>query len=391
MVVPMKAELNPGFGIGGRIARALAREVKPSFAEGSHEHWMEQALLESMEAVGIASPNPAVGCILVQNGREVGRGHTQAWKFEHAERMAFRNLDAGVDLSQVTAYVTLEPCSHQGHQPPCVDLFLESPVPEIIIAARDTDPRVNGEGIRRLEAAGKIVRVGVLENEARAWNAPFFWSRKKGAPVWFAKWARTPGGYLADADGNSKWISGLDSRAYTHWLRQKADAIVVGAGTFLRDRPRLTVRDCAPPHQAEPVRFVFDPRGRLLGLPEDRLAGFRVLVPEEVLSSRQGALPQQIIRVPAGGSDPWIRLKKALENHPFEKPLQSVFLEGGPVILREFLARGWIDGVHDFRGPLEFARVSEDYRLDWNPGPGWTLLAEQTFDRDLLQEWRKEG
>lgn len=391
MVVPMKAELRPGFGIGGRIARALAREVPPSFTPGSDEFWMEQALLESMEAVGVASPNPAVGCILVQNGREVGRGHTQAWRHEHAERMALRSLAPGADLSEVTAYVTLEPCSHQGYQPPCVNLFLESPIPEIVIAARDTDPRVDGAGIRKLQEAGKRVRVGVLEKEAQAWNAPFVWSRKKRAPVWFAKWARTPGGYLADVTGHSQWITNPQSRAYTHWLRQKADAIVVGAGTFLRDRPRLTVRDCAPPHQAEPVRFVMDPRGRLLEAPPEWLEGFQVLVPEEVLSSRLGPISPCIKLVPRSVGDPWIRLKTALEGHAYSKPLQSVFLEGGPGILREFLGRGWIDGVHDFVGPREFANVSAEYRLDWQASDTWTLIAQETFDQDHLQEWRKEG
>jgi diaminohydroxyphosphoribosylaminopyrimidine deaminase/5-amino-6-(5-phosphoribosylamino)uracil reductase len=391
MVVPMKPELHSGFGMGGRIARTLAREVTPSFREGSDEYWMEQALLESMEAVGIAAPNPAVGCILVQNGREVGRGHTQAWRHEHAERMALRSLAAGADLSQVTAYVTLEPCSHQGFQPPCVDLFLESAIPEIVIAARDTDPRVNGEGIRRLQEAGKRVRVGVLEKEAQAWNAAFFGSRRKKAPVWFAKWARTPGGFLADATGHSQWITNPQSRAYTHWLRQKADAIVVGAGTFLRDRPRLTVRDCAPPHQAEPVRFVLDSRGRLLQVPPEWLEGFEVLVPEEVLGSGTEAVSQSIKPVPDTGEDPWIRLKRALEGHTYSKPLQSVFLEGGPRILREFLARGWIDGVHEFMGPREFETVSEKYRLDWSPSSDWTLVATETFGQDLLQEWRKKG
>jgi diaminohydroxyphosphoribosylaminopyrimidine deaminase/5-amino-6-(5-phosphoribosylamino)uracil reductase len=387
----MKAELRSGFGIGGRIARAIGSEAPSWFAPGSDEFWMEQALLESMESVGIASPNPAVGCILVQNGHEVARGHTQAYRREHAERMAFSHLGQGADLSLLTAYVTLEPCSHQGHQPPCVDLLLESPIPEIVIGTRDPDPRVDGEGIRKLREAGKRVRVGILEKEVQAWNAGFFWAQKKRAPVWFAKWARTPGGYLADATGHSKWITNPQSRAYSHWLRQKADAIVVGAGTFLRDRPRLTVRDCALPHQAEPIRFVLDPRGALLGLSPSALEGFQVLVPEELLSLCQGPISKSVHPVAQSSEDPWIRLKQAVEHFSYAKPIQSVFLEGGTKVLREFLSRGWIDGVHDFLGPREFAQVSGEHRLEWAPGADWTLIAKEYFDQDLLREWRKEG
>ena len=411
--MPMEPLLKKGFGLGGRIDRALAETVAPSFAGGTDEFWMEQALLESMAGVGIAAPNPAVGCILVENDREIGRGHTQAWRKEHAERMAFEQRDRAADLSRVTAYVTLEPCSHQGHQPPCVDLLVNSPVPKIVIATRDPDPRVNGEGIRRLREAGKEVVSGVLENECRAWHFPFLRNRTTGRPVWIAKWAETPAGFLADASGHSKWISNESSRAYTHWLRQKYDAIVVGAGTFLADHPRLTVRDCAPPHHRNPERWVFDPKGRLLCAPKGRLlnpssalAGFKIAVCESVLKNHPSPISAEWVSIPSAIDSPdlWRRFCEGVASASRPVPLQSVMVEGGASLLRGLFQEGLIDGVHRFTGQKEFVTHSamrnetqgetqnaSKHQIPEAIGTGWTLQSHQELRGDILREWTKTG
>ncbi|NDG83647.1 MAG: bifunctional diaminohydroxyphosphoribosylaminopyrimidine deaminase/5-amino-6-(5-phosphoribosylamino)uracil reductase RibD [Proteobacteria bacterium] len=404
-VMPMEPLLKKGFGLGGRIERALAATVAPSFATGTDDYWMEQALLESMNGVGITAPNPAVGCVLVENDREISRGHTQEYRKEHAERMAFENRDRGADLSRATAYVTLEPCSHQGHQPPCVDLLLQSPVPRIVIATRDPDPRVNGEGIRRLQEAGKDVILGVLENECRAWHFPFLRSRATGRPVWIAKWAETPAGFLADASGNSKWISNESSRAYTHWLRQKYDAIVVGAGTFLADHPKLTVRDCALPHQRHPERWVFDPKGRLFNLPKERvpgaplfrpdsLTGFKIAVCESVLKKHRTPPPADWVAIPVEPESPdfWSAFCEGVRAAPRTIPLQSVMVEGGASLLRGLFSEGLVEGVHCFTGQKEFlTRCDTQNQVGPWAGPGWTLQSHQELRGDILREWTKTG
>jgi diaminohydroxyphosphoribosylaminopyrimidine deaminase/5-amino-6-(5-phosphoribosylamino)uracil reductase len=408
----MNALLRKGFGLGGRFDRALTEQVEPSIEFGlnginpngmkPNEYWMEQALIESMNGVGITSPNPAVGCVIVQGNHEISRGHTQAYRKEHAEKVAFSRLalsaaGQGVDLSQCRLFVTLEPCSHQGHQPPCVNLLLESSIPEIVIAVRDPDLRVNGAGIRALEEAGKKVTLSVLSAEAKAWNFPFFESKRTGRPVWIAKWAETPSGHLADANGHSKWITGLRSRAYTHWLRQKYDAIVVGARTFLLDQPALTVRDCALPHHRNPERFVFDPKGLTLGLPLERRQGFRFLVCDSVLSQNAGPkaglnAEPEVIRVPCAPDSPdlWIQLRDALEAYPFDRPLQSVMVEGGAVLIRELFKENVFRGVHHFVGARSFASTDDRYRIQWQPDSSWKTLARQEFDQDVLHEWIKE-
>jgi len=402
----MNPSLRPGFGIGGQTARTLSSPAASNLISGSdlsslpetalHEYWMERALLEAMESNGLSQPNPAVGCVLVQESRVIARGSTRAWKHEHAERVAFENLDPAADLARTTAYVTLEPCSHQGFQPPCVDLLLRSPIPKIVIAVEDPDPRVKGAGIRRLREAGKDVRVGVLENEARAWNLNFFISKKLGRPAWGAKWAQTPSGNLCDANGHSKWITGKTARAHTHWLRQKYDAIVVGAQTFLMDRPALTVRDCALPHHRNPERFVFDPKGRTLDLPIAERKGFKILVCKSELEAR-GWRPDLkktdgIVPVPVQPDDPslWLAFRIALESTPFEKPLQSIMVEGGPGLLNGLFKHDLFDVVHRFTGKSEFASRSDRYRLDWQPTQGWLGLSQQDFSGDLLHEFEKK-
>ncbi len=392
IVVPMKPALKKGFAIGGRLARTLAPHTAPLFSFGTEEYWMELALLESMESIGLSQPNPAVGCVLVQNRQLIAKGSTRAWKQEHAERVAFSRLDPGADLHHATAYLTLEPCTHQGFQPPCVDLLLKSPIPKIVIAVADPDPRVDGEGIRLLRAAGKEVVVGVLGPEAYAWNLNFFSTKKTGRPLWAAKWAQTPTGHLCDASGHSKWITGAESRAYTHWLRQKYDAIVVGARTFLADQPRLTVRDCAGPLNRNPERFVFDPKGRTLDLPEAAREGFRILVCEPELQARGQGTPAGVIPVPVekDSSELWTVFQDALQGSEFPRPLQSVLVEGGPGLLRELFKHDFFTVVHRFTGIRNFTALSEAHRMEWVGGGPWILETEEEIQGDLLHEWRKE-
>jgi diaminohydroxyphosphoribosylaminopyrimidine deaminase/5-amino-6-(5-phosphoribosylamino)uracil reductase len=352
---------------------------------------MEQALIESMNSVGISAPNPGVGCVIVKNGRELARGFTQAWKHPHAERMAFSALPADVSIEGAEVFVTLEPCSHTGFQPPCSDLFGGRGISRVVVAVTDPDPRVSGEGLRRLADSGIRVETGVLEAEVRATLFPFLKTRGVKKTVWVAKWARMPSGHLADVEGQSKWITNAQSRAYTHWLRQKYDVIVVGARTFLSDRPALTARDCAPPWQRQPERVVFDPKGELLSLPESALEGFRVLV-------CRGRIPEgrsdraTFFEMDTDPLDPNLGrvFQATLESMHFEKPLQSVMVEGGARLLRTLMEAQVFDAAHVFTGAQKFDRLSNREWLELGPGPGFGLSSHHVFDEDVLQEWVKE-
>ncbi len=371
----MNLSLKKGFSCGGLIARTLpdhagSGSVIPESDLSVDEFWMAHALLEAMNGVGWASPNPAVGCVLVEGDQIIASGFTQNYGGKHAERMAFESLlsKGPIDPQRsLRAYVTLEPCTHHGKQPPCVDLLFHPAVKEVIVGCVDPDSRVSGTGIDALKRAGKIVRTGILGPELRAWHLPFLNHRERKRPLWIAKWAENREGLLADVEGNSKWITNAQSRAYTHWLRQKYDAILVGAGTWLQDQPRLTVRDCAQPHRRHPVILIHDPRQHLD--PKRLPDGVRLYQQHSILD-----------------------LVSAVESTDFGFELQSVFCEGGARTLNQLFKENRIDLVHRFIGNKDFGSKSSGspHRIhEFRPEEDskWVCTTLCKLEYDGLQEW----
>jgi diaminohydroxyphosphoribosylaminopyrimidine deaminase/5-amino-6-(5-phosphoribosylamino)uracil reductase len=207
---------------------------------GTDRAWMEQALALGALGEGATSPNPRVGCVLVRDGRVVGRGYHRAPGTPHAEALAAS--EAGALAAGATAYVGLEPCSHHGRTPPCADLLVDRGVARVVAAARDPNPLVDGRGFERLRAAGIPVDVGLLAEESERLNEPFFHFHGTGRPLLTIKAAISLDGLLAARDGASRFISGEPARRFAHRLRLTHDAVLVGAGTVRRDDPRLTVR-----------------------------------------------------------------------------------------------------------------------------------------------------
>jgi diaminohydroxyphosphoribosylaminopyrimidine deaminase/5-amino-6-(5-phosphoribosylamino)uracil reductase len=223
--------------------------------------WMKLALEEGSKARIAAPPNPWVGCILVQDDKIVGRGCSAPAGGPHAETLALEQ--AGSKAKGATCYVTLEPCSHHGNTPPCAAALKKAGVRRIVIAIEDPDPRVAGQGIALLREAGIEVFVGCLREEAEKSLAPYLLQRRLRRPYCIAKAAISADGRIAASDGSSQWISTPEARANTHRLRAESQAILVGVGTAIADRPSLTVRHWGekPPHA--PLRVVLDPNGRL--------------------------------------------------------------------------------------------------------------------------------
>ncbi|WP_275887469.1 bifunctional diaminohydroxyphosphoribosylaminopyrimidine deaminase/5-amino-6-(5-phosphoribosylamino)uracil reductase RibD [Sphingomonas carotinifaciens] len=208
----------------------------------SDDHrWMGAALALASRGRGRTAPNPSVGCVIVANGRVVGRGWTQDGGRPHAEAMALRQ--AGGAAAGATAYVTLEPCAHvSARGPACTDLLIAAGVARIVAAMGDPDPRTNGSGFARARDAGIAVVEGVREAEARSMIAGFLMRQASGRPYVTLKLATSLDGCIAMADGQSRWITGAQARAHTHLERSRHEAILVGRGTLVADAPRLDVR-----------------------------------------------------------------------------------------------------------------------------------------------------
>lgn len=203
--------------------------------------WMAAAIALSRRGRPGSVPNPNVGCLIVKDDRLVARGWTQAGGRPHGEAVAL--AAAGTAARGATAYVTLEPCAHSSVRgPSCADLLAAAGIARVVIAAQDPDPRTDGKGIARLQAAGIDVVVGVLSVEARAAMAPWWTRQAEGRPFVTLKLATSLDGCIAKADGASRWITGDRARAHGHLERAGHEAILVGRGTFDADAPRLDVR-----------------------------------------------------------------------------------------------------------------------------------------------------
>jgi diaminohydroxyphosphoribosylaminopyrimidine deaminase/5-amino-6-(5-phosphoribosylamino)uracil reductase len=221
---------------------------------------MQIALRLARRGLGRVWPNPAVGCVIVSDGRIVGRGWTQPGGRPHAETEALAR--AGGRARGATAYVTLEPCAHHGVTPPCAGALIDAGIKRAVVAAGDPDPRVDGGGLRILAEAGIEVVTDVCREEGEAINAGFFRRIRDGRPYVTLKTATTLDGRIATRTGDSRWITGEEARQAGHLLRASHDAILIGAGTAVQDNPTLT---CRLPGLADrsPVRVVLDGHMRL--------------------------------------------------------------------------------------------------------------------------------
>lgn len=214
-------------------------------------HYMQKALEQAAQALFLSSPNPRVGCVIVDAaGQIIGQGFTQQAGGPHAEVMALRDAAAkGNDVLGATAYVTLEPCSHHGRTGPCCDALVAAGIGKVVGALTDPNPQVAGRGFDRLRAAGVEVEVGPGGTESRELNIGFFSRMVRGTPWVRMKAASSLDGVTALQNGNSQWITSSEARLDGHAWRARACTILTGIGTVLADNPRLNVRDVPTPRQ----------------------------------------------------------------------------------------------------------------------------------------------
>lgn len=327
-------------------------EAKTTWTETDRE-LMALALDQARIALGRVAPNPAVGAVLVRDGRVVGLGATQSPPGPHAEIVALRaagDLAQGADL-----YVTLEPCSHHGRTPPCADAIIAAGVRRVVAATGDPHPLVDGGGFAKLRAAGVQVEVGLREDEALEIIGGFVTRVKIGRPRTTAKYAMTLDGKIATRTGHSRWVSGPESRQDVHIRRDHSDAILAGIGTLLADDPQLTTRlpdDLAGyggPHH--PLRVVLDSQARtpvtarMLAseTPGDTIIFASEQAPPERVAALRGAGAEVVVfqQVSAG----------AVLQCLGERGINDLLIEGGGTVLGAFFDAGLVDRVCVYVAP----------------------------------------
>lgn len=331
----------------------MAKSEQPG--SDTDRDYMRAALALAARGLGNVAPNPAVGCLVVKQGRVVGRGITQPGGRPHAETVALEQ--AGSDARQATVYVTLEPCSHHGQTPPCADALIAAGVSHVIVALEDPDPRVAGRGIKRLTDAGVRVQTGLCRDAAIRLNAGYLSVRNDHRPLITLKIAMTLDGRIATSTGRSKWITGEQARRYGHLMRAQHDAIAVGIGTANADNPSLTCRLPGLEHRS-PLRVVFDSQLNLhpaSALADTSLGRTVLLTTESPDSDRGQALVSrgvEIIPVKAGsGGQPDIQ---AALHTLADRGVTRLLVEGGAGLATAFLQSGCVDELAVFSAPLAF-------------------------------------
>jgi diaminohydroxyphosphoribosylaminopyrimidine deaminase/5-amino-6-(5-phosphoribosylamino)uracil reductase len=305
---------------------------------------------------GRVSPNPLVGAVLVRDGQAVGEGFHAELGGVHAEVAAISDCQSrGIDPAGATLYVTLEPCAHQGRQPPCTDAILAAGIARVVMASEDPSEKASGRGPAILRERGLEVRLadGDEAEAARLLNQAFRKHARTGRPLVAMKSAVTLDGRVATAGGDSKWISSEGSRLLAHRWRAESDAVCVGIGTALADDPLLTAREVGTLRQ--PTRVVFDSEARLP--PDSRLVESIAQAPLVVIGSRQAPAGRVHALKSAGAGviicdgEPEDRVKAGLEELG-RREIASVLLEGGPTLAGSFLDSGEIDELRLFVAPI---------------------------------------
>jgi diaminohydroxyphosphoribosylaminopyrimidine deaminase/5-amino-6-(5-phosphoribosylamino)uracil reductase len=359
-------------------------------------HHMRHALMLAARGLGEVAPNPAVGCVIVRDGVVVGRGRTAKGGRPHAEPQALAM--AGEAARGATAYVTLEPCSHHGHTPPCAKSLIDAGVARVVVATGDPDTRVNGEGVAWLRMAGVEVTTGVCEQEAAELNAGFFLKVRHARPLVTLKLAQSLDGKIATATGESQWITGKPARAFGHLLRARNDAILVGIGTADADDPMLTCR--LPGMEGrKPLRVVLDTRLRLTDWSKlAQTAGeFPTLVYTSAEPDKGGALEACGVQIARVAKDAAGRPQvEAVLADLAERGITRLLVEGGAAVHASFLNAGMADRLAVFSAPMilggaGLSAVDALAALALDEAPQFVMTDRRALGADLLVTYARRG
>ncbi len=358
---------------------------------------MRAALALARRGLGNTWPNPAVGCVVVQQGRVVGRGRTAPGGRPHAETEALAM--AGPAARGADVYVTLEPCNHTGQTPPCTEALIEAGVARVVVAGSDPDPRVDGSGIERLRAAGIEVVTGMLTVEADAMQAGFLQAVRVGRPMVTLKLASTLDGRIATRSGESQWITGPAARQAAHALRGRHDLVMVGIGTAAADNPQLTCRIAG--FRTRPgVRAVVDSH---LRLPlTSHLVASAAAEPTWILH-RSGADPARCeafssagVRLfEVAGGERGVDLLAGLRALG-EAGITRVLAEGGAKLAAGLLRDGLVDRIAWFHAPSVMG--GDGWPAAQAMGvaalgemPRFTRTSQRAVGDDMLSEFERDG
>ena len=363
------------------------------------EKYMRRAIELAKRGSGRVNPNPLVGAVIVKDGQILGEGYHECYGSLHAERNAIAHARAlGNDIKGSTIYVTLEPCSHYGKQPPCALALIEEKVARVVVGSDDPNPLVSGKGYRMLREKGIEVITHFLKEECDAINNVFFHFITSKTPYVAMKYAMTMDGKIACHTGDSKWVTGEESRAYVQVLRNHYMGIMVGIGTVLADDPML---NCRLRDGRDPVRIVCDNHlripldSKLVATACSQPVIVACLPPGDDNLAKQDKLEAagvEVLPIAAGenGSLSLPLLMKELG----ERKIDGILLEGGGTLNESALRTGIVDKVYCFMAPKIFggkdAKTPVEGRGLALAADAWTFecIDQRFFGEDIMLEYR---
>ena len=327
----------------------------------NHEDYIARCIELAKNGFGTTYPNPMVGSVIVYNGEIIGEGWHQKAGEPHAEVNAIRSVNDPSLLDKATIYVSLEPCSHFGKTPPCCDLIIQNKIPNVVIGTVDSNIKVAGNGIKRLQEAGANVIVGVLEKECYELNQRFFTFHEKKRPYIILKWAETQDGFIAPLQKEEQkpvWITNLNSRQLVHKWRTEEQAILVGTQTVIDDNPQLNARDWVGNN---PIRVVIDQNNRI---PKTAHV-FDNQIKTIVFSNKKStpSLKNTIFEV----IDFQQNIAQQIVDKLFQNQIQSVIIEGGAQTLQTFIDADLWDEARVFIGNCTFEKGVKAPILNTSP------------------------
>lgn len=306
------------------------------------EYYMNLAFKLAKKGLGKTSPNPLVGAVIVKDEEIISEGYHHEYGSLHAERDAFKNAKKPVEGASM--YCNLEPCSHYGKQPPCVDEIIKQKIKRLVISNLDTNPKV--DSIKKLQDAGIEVTSGVLEEEGKRLNEIFFFNMKYKRPLVALKYAMTFDGKIATESNDSKWISNNESRRFVHELRNKFDAILIGKNTALHDNPSL---NCRIEGGIDPIRIILDTNFEIdSGLKIFDIESDKKTYIATISDKIRPEIRAEVIR--CRGKNGKVDINSLLEKL-YEMRICSVLVEGGSIVNNNFLEENLVDKIYEFISP----------------------------------------
>ncbi|MDR1725858.1 MAG: bifunctional diaminohydroxyphosphoribosylaminopyrimidine deaminase/5-amino-6-(5-phosphoribosylamino)uracil reductase RibD [Bacteroidales bacterium] len=314
-----------------------------------HKKYIKRALELAQKGGGFVAPNPKVGAVIVSQGKIIGEGYHAKYGQKHAEVAAIEAVIDKTQLKNSTLYVTLEPCSHHGQTPPCADLIIESQIPKVVAALSDSNPKVNGEGFKKLQNAGIEVITGILANEARSINQRFFTFWEQERPYIILKWAQTIDGFMDinlphTALRQNYWISNEEMKIRVHQWRAEESAIMVGMNTLQNDNPALTARYG---NLKNPIRITIDTKNTLSNM---SLQKYRFFDNNQTAIVFHFGEEKQVKNTYFYTLNQQENIVNQVVNKLYQLKITSLLVEGGNAVLKLFLETDLWDEMRVIEG-----------------------------------------